>query len=187
MKKVLAILSAVAMVLTLAACNDPKDNPGEGENPTDPWAPYQVTSEEPGTTPLEPVINSVAAYEPDLDISSPELFRAHIDVLETEGGFTTIAGWAVYASNLIEEFDSAFVLIDTRDESFLLLETSMVERNDVTVHFEEEYGLNFDKSGMGTTFSNEHLTAPYSDYKVLILYRNDEHNLLVDTGRVLAD
>lgn len=95
-----------------------------------------------------------------------------------------ITGWAVVRGEEVKKYDM-WVLLRAQDSDgkYLKLATELQNSDYLTQYFEED-NINYSNSGFVASVKKSFLDTD-KQYDVYILYRNNEHNLLVDTKQVL--
>lgn len=110
--------------------------------------------------------------EKDTSIETNSKMIVHIDVLEKSGKQEIIEGYAYMEDETIETVNSNFVLKSEQTGEYYKLNTTQVRNENVPEGYR--------KSGLKTRFLTSFLKA--GRYEIYVLYKNNDNNLLADTG-----
>jgi len=108
--------------------------------------------------------------ETSLEVNSKMV--VHIDVLEKSGKQELIEGYAYLEGEPIETVDSYFVLKSETTGDYYKLKTVQVRNTNAPEGYR--------RSGLKTRFLTSFLNA--GRYEIYVLYKNNDNNLLADTG-----
>lgn len=130
-------------------------------------------------------INNLKEYKIfDSQISINEVTN-HIGKVEVEGNNILIEGWAIVKNSEIRKFETNFIIFEEQTDKFYKVPSTMKLRPDVTQHFTDDSNVNYDKCGILGILKANKLKFPLDTYKIYILYKNDDYNFIVDTGKFL--
>lgn len=95
-----------------------------------------------------------------------------------------ISGWAVVRGEEVRKYNIWVLLREKNSEGkFIKLATELQNSDYLTQYFEEDH-TNYSNSGFIASIKKCFLNTE-KQYEIFILYRNNEHNLLIDTKQVL--
>jgi len=125
----------------------------------------------------------VTLYNPQDLEDNPGVWFS-LDFIEIIGSYLSISGWALIHGEDIERFNTHILLKDNQGKYFKM-PTVNVRRENVTRYFYRHgyENFNFTMSGWHATANAGGLELPLEYYEIIILYRNNSRNILVNTGR----
>ena len=110
-----------------------------------------------------------------------EKIKTGISVLEQGSIRLKIKGWAYKSGDLIQKFNSSFILRNKETGKMYLMKTAMETVEQLTL---TEEGQDCSKAGMSTECMTIGLKKGI--YDICILYKNDSENILAETAIEVA-
>ena len=101
-----------------------------------------------------------------------ELIRTHIDILEPSSKKIEIAGWAYKEGEEIQKVNSNFVIKHQDTGKMYLMKSKMYRNTNITEEMYQLGGLHAQCLTLG---------IPKGQYQIMVLYRNNNEDILADT------
>lgn len=114
----------------------------------------------------------------------PDGMRMWIDEVSFKDGYFTIEGYAFVHGEDLNIVQNQVVLYDETENLYYTINTSVCNKNDLTAYFND--GFSYDE-GRFFARSSESNLKPGHDYLIYLLYRCNDHNVLINTERRLLD
>jgi len=133
-------------------------------------------------------ISRATSYVPMVLSDDNHEVQYYIDIARNDGNRTVLEGWALIPGGDIVSNNTYILLRSDLNNEFIKLPTMMRFRPDVTGAFSNSDGeenFNYNNSGWYASLSNRKLNLPFEQYEIIILYRNNNAYVLVETGRYL--
>ena len=113
-----------------------------------------------------------------------ELERLYYD---GDNHYYTIDGWAFIPQEEISSYDCHILLQNSQTKEFVQLPGIQVPRKDLTERFPELFdsAQAMTESGFRSVFDCDKLKGPFEQYTIFIQYRNNGHDILINTQRRL--
>jgi hypothetical protein len=130
------------------------------------------------------VIGRTSFYVPDEERMTRRDAVFTVDEVAIDRNYLTISGWSVVLEEDIVTNNTRILLHNVREDTYLLIPTEMVIRGDVTeVLNDSEIGseYNYNNSGWLARVHVNRLAGELSDYRIVILYQNNDNYFTIDT------
>ena len=115
--------------------------------------------------------------------------RFWIDSIDQQSRNIVIQGWLLKNKENMAAVNNRALLRDITDDSYIMIQTKMMDRPDLDVVFEDEYS--YHNGGFFAKVKRRHLKKGHT-YEVCLLYRSGtsgrdgSNNILVQTGSIIG-
>jgi hypothetical protein len=134
------------------------------------------------------VIGRTGFYIPDEERMMVRDAVFTVDKVTIERNYLTVSGWSIILGEDIVTNNTRILLHNVREDTYLLIPTEMVVRGDVTeaLNDSESYpDYNYNNSGWLARVHVNRLAGELSDYRIVILYQNNDDYFTIDTEKKL--
>ena len=114
-----------------------------------------------------------------IEIDRSERIEFRIDKIVASNKYIEIEGWAYKKGQNVDYFNSRFILQNEQTKEYKALHTEMTNV-DYLFSLDDKYDCR--KAGMYA--KSIAVLLKRGDYRIFIEYKNDDENILVDTGEV---
>lgn len=114
----------------------------------------------------------------------PDGMRTWIDEVSFKDGYFVIEGYTFIHGENLDTVQNQVVLYDETENLYYAINTSVCNKYDLTAYFND--GFSYDEGRFFARSSEKNL-KPGHDYLICILYRCNDHNILINTERRLLD
>jgi hypothetical protein len=124
------------------------------------------------------------------EIPDNENIQYFIDSVVTTRHSITITGWVFLTEEEIKTFDCRFVLYDIKNQDGYIIPSQLIWRPDVEAAFNpnsEKRSYNYSGSGLVGSVMKMRLKKDSDNYKIYILYKNNDKFFIVDMNKYVYD